>query len=224
MTQFVRVPARLLHHIPNSLPFEEAALAEPCCVAYHAACINVRIRPGDSVAVIGPGPIGLLCALMAVLSGADPLVVIGTPADEKRLQQAREIGAMHTLGADGRSPAEVVRGIGDGYGVDVVIDAAGVSASLKLALELVRPKGQIAKVGWGPQPCDFSLDALVQKEIMLAGSFSHNYPMWEKVVWMLSSGQIDLGPVLGMISPLVDWKSAFDSMQSGDVVKAVLIP
>ena len=114
--------------------------------------------------------------------------------------------------------------MGDGYGVDAVIDAAGVSASLKLALELVRPGGQIAKVGWGPQPLDFSLDPLVQKAVTLQGSFSHNFPMWEKVIGMLASGQIDLDPILSRVAPLEEWRECFDGMHSGELVKAVLVP
>jgi alcohol dehydrogenase/L-iditol 2-dehydrogenase len=213
-----------LHRLPDALSFEKAALTEPCCVAYNATCVNVRIRPGDSVAVIGPGPIGLLCTLMAKLSGASPLLVIGTPADKKRLEIAKQIGATRVLGAHGESAAEEIKNSGDGYGVDVVIDAAGVSASLKLALEIVRPGGQIAKVGWGPQPLDFSLDPLVQKAVTLQGSFSHNWPIWEKVVAMLASGQIDLDPILSRVAPLAEWKSCFEGMHSGELVKAVLVP
>jgi alcohol dehydrogenase/L-iditol 2-dehydrogenase len=118
----------------------------------------------------------------------------------------------------------LVKSIGDGYGLDVVIDAAGVSATLKVALELVRPNGQVSKVGWGPQPCNFSMDALVQKNVTLKGSFSHNWPMWEKVLWMLSSGQLNLDPILSRVAPLSDWKSCFDGMQAGELVKAVLKP
>jgi L-iditol 2-dehydrogenase len=81
MTHFTKVPARVLHHIPANLPFVVAALTEPCCVAFNATCGNVRITPGNAVAVIGPGPIGLLCAAMARLAGAGEVVVIGTPAD-----------------------------------------------------------------------------------------------------------------------------------------------
>src|SRR5581483_3338345 len=68
MATYAKVPARCLHHVPASIPFEKAALTEPCCVAYKAVCVQSRIRPGDTVAVIGPGPIGLLCAAMAKLS------------------------------------------------------------------------------------------------------------------------------------------------------------
>ena len=223
MTKWVRVPARCLHHLPAGLSYEKAALTEPCCVAYNATCVQTRIRPGDAVAVIGPGPIGLLCALMAKLSGASPLIVIGTPADKKRLQIARQIGATQIF-ESGEEAAQAVKQGGDGYGVDAVIDAAGVSASLKLALELVRPGGQIAKVGWGPQPLDFSLDPLVQKAVTLQGSFSHNFPMWEKVIGMLASGQIDLDPILSRVAPLQDWRECFDGMHSGELVKAVLVP
>jgi len=224
MTQFVRVPERCLHHVPQVLGFEKAALTEPCCVAYNAVCINTRLRPGDSVAVIGPGPIGLLCALMARLAGANPLFVIGTQADAKRLEVGRQIGATHALGAHGEDVAAEVLGGGDGFGVDVVIDAAGVSQTLELAMRIVRPGGQITKVGWGPQPCGFSLDPLVQKGATLQGSFSHNWPIWERVIAMLASGQINLDPILNRVARLDEWQSCFDAMQSGELVKAVLVP
>jgi alcohol dehydrogenase/L-iditol 2-dehydrogenase len=224
MTRFAKVPERCLHRIPEGLSFEKAALTEPCCVAYNAVVNNAHIRPGDSVAVIGPGPIGLLCAVMAKLCGANPLIVIGTPADKKRLEVAKVLGATHTYDGKSDDVCAAVKGLGDGFGVDVVIDCAGVSATLKLALELVRPNGQISKVGWGPQPCNFSLDMLVQKAVQLKGSFSHNWPMWEKVLWMMSSGQLDMTHILSRVAPLTQWKSCFDGMQAGELVKAVLVP
>ncbi len=224
MTKFVRVPERCLHRLPDTLSFEKAALTEPCCVAYNAVVEHARIKPGDSAVVIGPGPIGLLCAIMAKLCGANPLIVVGVPSDKKRLEVAKQIGATHTLGVDGEDVSALVKSLGDGYGVDVVIDAAGVSATLKLSMELVRPGGQISKVGWGPQPCNFSLDPLVGKAVTLQGSFSHNWPMWEKVIVMLASGQIDLAPVLNRVAPLAEWRDCFDAMQRAEIVKAVLVP
>jgi L-iditol 2-dehydrogenase len=224
MASFVKVPARCLHRIPALLSFESAALTEPCCVAYNAVCANSRVRPGDSVAVIGPGPIGLLCANMAKLSGAGHLIVIGTAADAARLEVALQIGADTILGAHGEVVSEWVKSHGDGYGVDLVIDAAGVSASLKLALDIVRPAGQITKVGWGPQPLNFSLDPLVQKAVTLQGSFSHNWAMWESVLTLLASGKIDLGPFLNRVASLDDWRASFEAMHAGSIVKGVLQP
>ena len=224
MTRFVKVPERCLHRIPAHLSFEKASLTEPCCVAYNATCVNSRLRPGDTVAVVGPGPIGLLCVLMAKIAGAGRIAVIGIPADAHRLEVARQLGADFTLGAKGENPAEWVKGFGDGFGFDLVIDAAGVSAALKLALDLVRPAGQITKVGWGPQPLNFSLDQLVQKAVTLQGSFSHNWPIWEKVIALLSTGQLNLDLVMNRISPLAEWREAFEEMHAGKIVKGVLLP
>jgi L-iditol 2-dehydrogenase len=224
MAPYVTVPARCLHQVPAALAFETAALTEPCCVAYNAVCVHSHIRPGDTVAVIGPGPIGLLCAIMAKLNGAGHLAVIGIPADAKRLAVARTIGADTTLGEQGEDISAWAKNFGDGYGLDLVIDAAGVSASLKLALDLVRPGGHITKVGWGPQPLNFSLDPLVQKAVTLQGSFSHNWAIWEKVLSLLSTGKIDLDHILNRVSPLSEWHEAFEDMHSGNIVKGVLHP
>ncbi len=221
MTQYVKVPERCLHSIPGDLPFEKAALTEPCSVAYNAVCVNGRVRPGDHVLVIGPGPIGLLCAIMARLSGAGHLIVSGLPADAVRLKVARQIGA--DLGMDGDVMAHV-RELGDGFGVDVVIDATGASASLQLAMQAVRPGGQIIKVGWGPQPLAFSIDPLVQKAVTLQGSFSHNWPVWERVLGMIASGQINLEPVMSRVAPLGEWEECFEKMHAGEYVKAILKP
>jgi alcohol dehydrogenase/L-iditol 2-dehydrogenase len=224
MASHVKVPSRCLHHVPPALTLERAALTEPCCVAYNAVCVNSHLRPGDTVAVIGPGPIGLLCAMMAKLSGAGYLLVIGTAADTNRLETAIQVGADAALGANGENVVQHVRELGDGLGVDLVIDAAGVSASLELALEIVRPAGQITKVGWGPQPLNFSLDPLVQKAVTLQGSYSHNWPVWEQVLSLLTSGKLDLSLILNRVAPLNEWKDVFDAMHSGKIVKGVLKP
>lgn len=221
MTHFVRVPERCLHRIPESLSFTKAALTEPCCVAYHAVCVNGRVRPGDLVVVLGPGPIGLLCAKMAKLSGAGQVIVAGLPADRRRLAVARSMGADVTLEG---SVSEAIRAYGDGLGADVVIDASGVSAAFETALQAVRPAGQIVKVGWGAQPLQFSLDPLVQKNVTLAGSFSHNWPTWERVISMIVSGQIDVDPMISRVAELPQWLECFEGMERGEHVKAVLTP
>jgi alcohol dehydrogenase/L-iditol 2-dehydrogenase len=155
---------------------------------------------------------------MAKLAGAE-VALVGLERDRERLNAAKAYGCEVIIG-DAKSWAGAV----DGLGADGVVDAAGISATLKIALELVRPAGWIAKVGWGPQPLDFSLDQLVQKNVTLQGSFSHNWPMWERVLRMMSTGQLDIGPVLGGIYPLEKWEEAFEAMHSGKILKAVLTP
>jgi len=218
MTRYVRVPARCLHHLPDSLSFEKAGLTEPCCVAYNAVVMNATVKPGDRVVVLGPGPIGILCGAMARLQGAE-VAVVGLQRDRARLNVAEQFGCQAVVeGLD-----DWVRA-GDGLGVDGVIDAVGISASLKTALDIVRPAGWVSKVGWGRDPYGYSLDPLVQKNITLRGSFSHNWPIWERVIRLLTSGQLDVGKVIGGVWALDAWHEAFEEMHSGRIVKAVLKP
>ncbi len=217
MTHYVRVPARCLHRVPEGLPLDHAALTEPCCVGYNAVVRNSRIEPGDRVLVIGPGTIGILCAAVAKLRGGD-VAVLGRPSDQNRLEIARRYGCTPLTDA-----ADWARQR-DGLGADVVIDAAGVSATLKLAIDLVRPAGWITKVGWGPQPLDFSLDPLVQKNVTLQGSFSHHWAIWERVLALLASGQLDVAPIIGGTWPLESWHEAFETMHEGRIVKSLLKP
>jgi L-iditol 2-dehydrogenase len=224
MAEYVRVPARLLHRIPDNVPDEVAAMTEPCCVAYQATVVNARVRPGDLVVVLGPGPIGLLCATMARISGAGRVVVAGITRDRSRLETGLKAGATHALDTQTEDGAAMIRGLGDGLGADVVIDAAGVSATLKMALEWVRPGGQVCKVGWGPQPVNFSLDPLVKKAVTLQGSFSHTHAVWERVLHMLGTGQLDPRPYLSKVASMSDWRDCFDGMHDGRYIKAVLKP
>jgi L-iditol 2-dehydrogenase len=218
MTRFVKVPARILHRIPDQLPFEHACLTEPCCVAYNAVVKNARIEPGDRVVVLGPGTIGILCAAMAKLCGAE-VALVGLPQDAHRLEIARGYGCETIVGdATGWAMER------DGLGCDGVVDAAGASITLNIALGLVRPAGWISKVGWGPQPLGFNLDPLVQKNITLQGSFSHHWAIWERVIALLAHRQFDVSPIVGGIWSIADWRIAFEKMHHGEVVKSVLNP
>jgi len=218
MRRYVPVPQRILHRLPDSVSFEKAALTEPCCVAYNAIVNNSEVRPGDRIVVLGPGPIGILCAAVAALGGAE-VAVCGLARDAKRLEAARRYGCTTVVG----SPAEWAAGT-DGLGADGVVDATGVSAALQTAIEVVRPAGWITKVGWGPQPQGFSLDPIVQKNVRLQGSFSHNWPVWERVIRLLASGALDVEPIIGGVWPLAQWEKAFETMHGGSIVKSVLTP
>ena len=224
MAEYVKVPARLLHRIPADVPFEVAALAEPCCVAYQATVVNARVKPGDVVVVIGPGPIGLLCASMARLSGAGHVVLAGIGRDRSRMEIGLRAAATHAVDTQAQDMKALLRTLGDGLGADLVIDSTGASASLQNAIEWARPAGHVTKVGWGPEPMGFSMDALVKKAVTLQGSFSHTWPAWERVLAMLGTGQLDPRPFLSKVSRLDGWQDCFDGMHEARYIKAVLTP
>jgi alcohol dehydrogenase/L-iditol 2-dehydrogenase len=155
---------------------------------------------------------------MVKLCGGD-VAVVGLETDRHRLSIAKQYGCEVIIG-DATQWAKRK----DGLGADFIIDAAGSSITLKIALQLVRPNGHITKVGWGPQPLGFSLDPLVQKNVTLQGSFSHNWPIWEKVISLLASKKLDVTPIIGGVWPITEWHEAFEKMHSGEVVKCVLKP
>jgi alcohol dehydrogenase/L-iditol 2-dehydrogenase len=142
-------------------------------------------------------------------------------SDAQRFEVARELGLTPALAGEVH---DLVATTYRGLGFDLIVDAAGVSQALKQAIEVVRPGGHISKVGWGRQPLGFSIDPIVQKAVTLQGSFSHNWPIWERVLRLLASGQLDVGPVLNRVAPLDAWEDCFEKMQACDFVKAVLTP
>jgi len=223
MADYVRVPARCLHRIPDNVPFEDAAMTEPGCVAANALLELSHVQPGDFVVVLGPGPIGLMALQMARLGAPSELWMVGTKRDAARLQIARELGATRTLTLEEDDPAEAARAQGDGFGAHLVVDCTGVSAAIQTAMALVRPMGQITKIGWGHEPVGVSLDPLVGKAARLQGSFSHTWKTWERVLGLYAGGQVRPAP-LRRVFPLDAWREAFEAMDSLAVAKSVLVP
>ena len=218
MTRFVRVPSRCLHHLPDSLSFEQAGLTEPCCVAYNAVVMNAAIKPGDRVVVLGPGPIGILCGAMARLQGAE-VAVVGLEARPRAAQRGRAVRL--------RSDRRRARRLGPRrrWTGGRRRDRRGRHFGHAQDGTRHRPPGRLdQQSGLGPAPFDHSLDPLVQKNITLRGSFSHNWPIWERVIRLLSTNQLDVSKIIGGIWSLEDWHTAFEEMHCGRIVKAVLKP
>ncbi|WP_329427608.1 zinc-binding dehydrogenase [Streptosporangium sp. NBC_01495] len=222
MAEYVVAEPRVLHRIPDNVSFETASMTEPYAVAYNAVVERAPVSPGDLVVVQGAGTIGILALQMAILRGAATTVVLGTEIDTHRLEQARRLGADHVVDISRQDPAEAISRLHDGLGADLVVDATGVSAALKQSMELVRPAGAIAKVGWGPQPLGFTLDPLVKKAVTLYGCYSHTWSTWENVLRLFSQGKFRPELILGGVYAIEQWEAAFSAMQRGDNVKSAL--
>ena len=222
--KYVRVPSRILHKVPDNVSLKEAALTEPLCVAYSSLVKHSPLKPGDLVVIIGPGPIGLLCTKIASILGASDIVVVGTDGDDARMEIAKKMGATMTINSSQQDPVPIIMGMRDGYGADLVVDAAGFSPTLKLSLDVVRPCGQINKIGWGPGPVGFSLDQLISKAVALQGTFSHTWDVWEKCLVLMGERTVDLGEVITHELPLDQWQKGFDLMETKEGLKIVLTP
>lgn len=223
-TRFVRVPSRCLHRIPDSVPFEQAALTEPACVAYNAIHVKSRVRPGEPVVIIGPGPIGLFALQMCRAAGAGPIVLVGTSVDQARLRVGQALGADVIIDAGEEDPLPLILGATNGEGAPLVIDCAGPTAAVKLAMEAVARNGQITKIAWGPKPLELSLDPLLGKAASLQGCFSHTWRTWEAVLAMTASGALRMAPMITHRYTIEAWEHAYRLIEAREAVKVVLTP
>lgn len=223
-TSYVKVRQEILHSAPENISFEEASLTEPLCVGYNAVAVVSKLSPGDTVVIIGPGPIGLNCLQVAKVLGAGELIIIGTKVDDKRLKVAKELGADICINLDEQDPVSIVMDKTKGVGADLVVNAAGNSASMYQSLQLVRRLGQITKVGWGPKPLNFSLDLLISKSVILRGSFSHNWQTWEHVIKLMKKDKLKAKPLITHIFPITEWKKGYKLMEGKEAIKVVLKP
>ena len=223
-TKYVKVPQRILHHVPDNVSLKAASITEPFCVAYKAFVSNSKVNPGDTVVIIGPGSIGILCARLAQLSGAGEIVVIGTEGDDKRLELSKEFGATIIINSSKEDPLKRILSMGDGYGADLVLDLAGSSSALKLSMDAVRPAGQITKIGWGRQPVNFSIDPIIAKSVTLRGHFSHTWDVWEKCLTLMGKGMVNPERLITHELGIDQWEKAFEMSESKEAVKVILKP
>ena len=126
---------------------------------FEVGVLNGNVRPGDVVAVVGAGPVGLAAMMTARLYG--PSRVVAIDMADSRLEKAQsQFGADVTVNPDSEDPAEVVMGLTDGLGADVAIEAVGIPATFELCADLVRPGGRVANVGVHGHPATLHLERL----------------------------------------------------------------
>jgi L-iditol 2-dehydrogenase len=222
--KYVRVRQGILHRRPAGVSWNAAALTEPTCVAYNALVVQSEVRPGEPVAILGPGPIGLLCLQVAKALGASPIMITGTTVDALRLDLARQLGADQVVNAQEADPVEVAMDFTRGEGIPLVIDAAGNSPTIRQSLGMVARNGQVTKLGWGKDPVGFSLDPIVAKAVRYQGSFSHTWRTWEAVLEMVRAGRLDPAALITHEFTIGEWLTAYELVESRQAVKVVLRP
>ena len=142
--EYVTVPARIAYHLPDTMPFAQAALIEAVSVAVHAVSLT-PIRLEDTLVVVGAGMIGMLALQAARQAGAGRVFVLDL--DESRLAAARNLGATATFNAGDEASISQIIDLTAGRGADAVIECVGATAPVKLAIDTVRKGGTVTLVG-----------------------------------------------------------------------------
>ena len=226
--EYVRIPAQAIRNgnvfeIPRNLSYEEAAITEPL-----AACVNgaerSNMRPGDTVVIVGGGPIGLMHLQLARLYGAQRIIV--SEVKEERLRVAESFGADVTINPLEEDLVDSVKRLTQGYGADVAIVAVGAPAAIEQAIKAVRKGGTVNIFGGCPTGSSITIDPNIihYGELIVTGtSGSKPYHHW-KAVKLASAGQVKLKPLITHVLPLERAVEAISMKERGVGLKHVLKP
>ncbi len=223
-TRHLKVPARNLHALPASVSDRAGALTEPLACVTHALLTRPVIRPGDVVAITGPGAIGLLATQVARAAGAT-VVMLGTPLDADRLGLAKRLGAAYTVVVGQDDPRELLGDITvEGLGADVVIECSGAGPAAGSLLALARRGAHFVQVGLFGKPVSFDLDQVCFKELKVSGTNASTPQSWLRALELLENGQVDTEALISDQYPLSGWRDAFDDFEAKRGVKLLLVP
>jgi len=193
--QYARLPFADLstYKLPQTITDEAAVLlADILPTSYEVGVLNGQVRPGDTVAVVGVGPIGLAAILTARLYS--PSHIIAIDKAESRLQAAKQFGADIVTKPDS-DVLEQVRAVTDGLGADVVIEAVGTPATFELCTTLVRPGGRVANIGVHGKPATLHLEDLWIRNVTITTGLVDTYST-PTLLTMLGTGQLDVGHMI----------------------------
>ncbi len=208
----IAVPRRIVYRLPDTLPFDHAALVEAVSVAVHAANVTPIVL-GDTAVVVGAGMIGLLALQAVRAAGASR--VIAVDINDKRLAVAKDLGADEVLRGDQVDVPAAIAKLTDGRGADVAMEVVGATPTVVTAIESVRKGGKVTLVGNVSPTIDLPLQSVVTREISLHGTCGCNgeYP---QCIDLMNRGIIDVSPLITAKISLQDGPQWFDRLHAGD--------
>jgi L-iditol 2-dehydrogenase len=220
--EYVAVPSRIVHKLPDALPFERAALIEAVSIAAHAVSRCVP-QPDDTVAVVGAGMIGVL--IIQVLKDRGTRHIVAVDVDAERLALAQRLGAARTLNPeDGDLPA-ALRGITGGNGADVSFEAVGRGDTVLSAIRGLRKGGTAVLVGNLSPTVELPLQEIVSRELSVLGSCASSGEIPD-CIDLLARGVVDVGPIISRTASLEEGPELFARLHGGDrtLMKVIIEP
>lgn len=218
--EYAARPTGILHKLPDNVSFEEGVIVNQGALGLHAIR-RCRVEPGDTVAVIGPGLVGLITLQLAKATGAIRVIVAGRGP---RLELARELGADEVIDVSTTDTIEGIRALTNGRGADCVYECAGTPAAVVNAVNCVKRGGRVAFVGLtGNKPVDLNTDQFVLDEIDTFGvrSSPNAYP---ELINLIAAGKVNARKLVSSFYPLERINDAFDAFRKreGGIIRIVV--
>jgi L-iditol 2-dehydrogenase len=221
--QYLAISVKSVNRMPGKISFREGALVDTAGVVLHGLELS-GITPGGTVAVIGPGPIGMIAMRMARAMGAANVIAVGRGA---RLEAAAKAGADRLVNFESVDPVQAVRSATGGRGVDEAIECSGAPGTFRQAVEMVRKGGRVALLGVPPGHVQEALPFkyVVHNEIAIFGSRA-NPNVSRKVISLIAAGQLQVKDLITHAFELEDFATALDTFvkRRGSAIKVVVEP
>lgn len=223
-TQYVIVPAKNIHRLPDNLDFQAGALTEPLACVVHATLETLTVAPGDVAVIAGPGAIGLLTLQVIKAAGAT-VIVLGTDVDTRRLELARVLGADRVVNVQREDAAALVADLTEGgFGADVVYECSGAGQAAAQLLKLVRRRGRYVQIGLFGALIAWDMDQVCYRELIVTGSNASTSPAWDKAIRLMAEGKVQTGRLVTDVFDVTDWRKAFDAFEARSGIKTLLKP
>jgi alcohol dehydrogenase len=223
--EYARVPFAdtSVYKIPDELGDEQVLfLADILPTAYEVGVLNGGLGPGDTIAIVGAGPIGLATMLTAKLY--TPGKIIAIDLADSRLEKARELGADVTINSDTEDALARVVELTGGLGADVAVEAVGIPETFELCTDLVRPGGRVANVGVHGRPATLHLEKLWIRDVTITTGLVDTFTT-PRLLKLIVEGRLDATPFATHRFPLEETMAAYDTFAAAaetDALKVVL--
>lgn len=209
--EYARVPFAdtSVYKVPDGLSDEQVLfLSDIMPTAFEVGVLNGQVRPGDTVAIVGAGPIGLAVVKMARLFTPGRIIVLDLA--EARLAKAREFGADLTINNGAEDAVAKIMELTDGLGADVAVEAVGVPATFELAAEIIRPGGRLANVGVHGHPAALHLEKLWSRNVTITTGLVDTSTI-PQLLKLIKGGRLDPTDFATHHFPLAETMSAYDT-------------
>ncbi|MBA7579209.1 D-arabitol-phosphate dehydrogenase [subsurface metagenome] len=220
--EYVAIPATNCLLLDENISSEVAALAEPLAVVVNAIEIS-KLTIVENVAVMGPGPIGLMVTLLAKRAGASRVILIGTKSDRKRLEVGKAFGADTIIEVEEQDPVNAIMNMTRGLGVDHVFEASGASQSIKNGIKMVCKGGTMTIIGIHSLPVEIDINTIVRQEKCILGSYGSSAKTWQKVIPILYDSQEMLKNLITHRVQLDNILQGFKLAKSSEAIKVLVL-
>ena len=220
--EFVTVPSHIIYKLPDTFPFEHAAMIEAVSVAVHAVG-RISFDSGDKSLVVGAGMIGLL--LIQSIRSAGCSEIIAVDMDNDRLNLAKKLGATQVINSQEVDALSFILNETEGQGVDKSFEVVGATPTVQLSIHAVRKGGSVVMVGNLAPEVELPLQSVVTREISLFGTCASagEYP---KCIELMADGSIQVDPLISAKVALEEGPEWFDRLYGREpgLMKVILTP